>query len=138
MRKRIFLIVGALAAAITVSIGAIAVMAQESSSDTDTGKTTTSIQSFVSRVAEILDEDEDTVQAAFEQARDGMKADLKAAHRAALGEKLEAAIDDGEITQEQADDYLEWYDAAPDDLGAGKLKGRHHGGFGFGHHRGWK
>ena len=136
MRKRVFLIVGALAAALSVSIGAIAVMAQESTEETD--ETQTTIQSFVSRVAENLELDEDTVQAAFDDARDDLKEDLKAAHRAALEEKLEAAVDDGDITQEEADEYLEWYDAKPDDLGIGRLKGRHHGGFGFGHHRGWK
>ena len=127
---------GALAAALSVSIGGLAVMAQESESDTDDNETT--IQSFVSRVAENLELDEDTVQDAFDQARDDMKEDLKAAYRTALEEKLEAAVDDGEITQDQMDEYLEWYDAKPDDLGIGGFKSRHHGGFGFGHHRGWK
>ena len=138
MRKRVFLIVGALAAALSVSIGAVAVMGQESSSDTDTDETTTTIQSFVSRVAENLELDEDTVQAAFDQARDDMKEDLKAAYRAALVEKLEAAVEDDEITEDQMDEYVGWYDATPEDLGIGGFKGRHHGGFGFGHHRGWK
>ena len=73
MRKRALLIVGALAAALSVSIGAVAVMAQVSSSDTDTDDNQTTIQSFVSRVAEILELDEDTVQAAFDEARDDMK-----------------------------------------------------------------
>ncbi len=136
MRKRVLLIVGALAAALSVSIGAVAVMAQVSSSDRHTDGTTITIQSLVSRVAEILDEDEDTVQAAFDQARDDMRGDLKAAHRAALEERLDAAVEDGDITQEEADEYLEWYDSAPDDLGIGGMKGRHYGGFGFGHHRG--
>ena len=138
MRKRVFLIVGALAAALSVSIGAVAVIAQETASDTDTDKTKKTIQSFVSRVAENLDVDEETVQAAFDQARDDMMEDLKAAHRAALEEKLTAAVEGGAITQEQADEYLEWFDARPDDLGIGGSKGRHHGGFGFGHHRGRK
>ena len=136
MRKRVFLIVGVVAAALSVSIGAIAVMGQESSSDTD--DTTTTIQSFVSRVAENLELDEDTVQDAFDEARDDLKEDLKAAHRAALEEKLEAAVEDGEITQDQMDEYLEWYDDKPDDLGISGSKGGHHGGFGFGRHGGWK
>ena len=136
MRKRVFLIVGVVAAALSVSIGAIAAMGQESSSDTD--DTTTTIQSFVSRFAENLELDEDTVQDAFDEARDDLKEDLKAAHRAAIEEKLEAAVEDGEITQDQMDEYLEWYDDKPDDLGISGSKGGHHGGFGFGHHRGWK
>ena len=136
MRKRVFLIVGALAAALSVSIGAVAVMGQESSSDTDDSETT--IQSFVSRVAENLELDEDTVQDAFDEARDDLKEDLKAAHRAAIEEKLEAAVEDGEITQDQMDEYLEWYDDKPDDLGISGSKGGHHGGFGFGRHGGWK
>ena len=64
---------------------------------------------LIARVAEILGLDEDTVQDAFDQARGEIRDE-------ALEKKLDAAVEEGVLTQDQADALGEWIDARPDDL----------------------
>ncbi len=67
------------------------------------------IEPFPSRVATILELDEETVQNAFQQARIEMRTDV-------LMRRLDRQVEQGRITQEQADEYLEWYEARPEGL----------------------
>jgi hypothetical protein len=68
---------------------------------------------FVSKVAEKLGLDEDAVATAMKEAREEMRQE-------AMERRLEEAVDEGLITQEEADQILEWMNnrpAALDDLG---------------------
>jgi hypothetical protein len=68
---------------------------------------------FVGKVAEKLGLDKETVATAIQEARREMMDE-------ALAERLQQAVTDGRITQEEADQILEWMNnrpAALDDLG---------------------
>jgi len=77
------------------------------------------VKSFASRVAGILGLEESKVQNAFNQAVNEARLDH-------LTRKLDRLVTDGSITQEQADEYLSWFQARPD----GVLPGPHSRGFG--------
>ena len=86
-------------------------------------------QDYADRVAETLDVDGPDVSDAIEQA-------LKDIRSETLESRLQAAIDDGSITEEQADEIREKLES---NEGNGFGKGGHHGGrggWGRGHHRG--
>ena len=77
-----------------------------------------------SRVAEILELDEETVADAFEQATQ-QRVDE------ALQARLDKLVEAGRITQEQADELKAWYDERPEGvpgLGFGKHSFHHRGG----------
>ena len=95
-------------AVLTMGLGATAFAA--SSDDTATSDKDT----FISKVANILGLDEDTVSDAMTQARDEMRQE-------AQQERLNNAVEDGVITQEEADAILAWWQARPDALD--KLEG---------------
>jgi|SaaInl7_135m_RNA_FD_contig_31_2822505_length_524_multi_16_in_0_out_0_1 hypothetical protein len=129
MRKR-WMITSFLVGLLTVGVAGGAVLAN----DHEEGSPFTG---FGARVAEILGIDQAQIEEAFKQAREEM-ADER------LQAKLDAQVEAGRITQEQADEYIEWYQSRPDDgIGIGPM-GRSGGighfkrgrGFrgGFGHH----
>lgn len=121
MKKRwlfVTLLVGALALGVTGGT----VLAQESG--TEGGSP---MKSFAARVAAILGVDEANVQDAFRQATQEMQDE-------ALQRKLERMVENGRLTQEQADQIRAWYQSRPEVLPPGMPFGRfggHHG-----HHRG--
>ena len=79
------------------------------------------MSSFASRVAAILGLDEAQVQDAMDQARKELRDEV-------VESKLNTWVEQGRITQEQADAQLEWYKSRPDDFpGFGRGHGRHHG-----------
>ncbi len=80
-------------------------------------------QSFVSRVAAILGLEEAQVKDAFQQATGEMRDE-------AILRKLDHLVAQGRLTQEQADEYLDWYQSRPDTLPPG-LPFRGLGGRGF-------
>ena len=128
MRKRwiaILIILGLLAVGI---VGGGAILAQSEKADGQSR-----LDSFVSRVAEILGiEDEATVRDAINQAATEM-------HNEAVQEKLKRRVEAGLMTQEQADEYMEWYLSRPDDY-PGLFRGFKGRGFGMGkghHSHGW-
>ncbi len=81
---------------------------------------------FISKVATILEIDEATVSDAFEQAKREMEDERVQAW-------LDAQVEKGLITEEQAQEYREWFEAQPDDT-AGLFQG---GGRGWGHGKGF-
>ena len=83
------------------------------------------VKSFASRVAGILGLDESQVQDAFKQARAEMQDE-------ALQAKLDKMVESGRLTQEEADEYKEWYDSRPDTLTPGFGGRKFHFGQGFG------
>jgi hypothetical protein len=64
---------------------------------------------FVSKLADKLGLDKDTVSTAIKEVRQEMMEE-------AWAERLQEAIDEGFITQEQADEILEWIRSRPDAL----------------------
>jgi hypothetical protein len=99
-----------------------------SASDT-TDNETTQFDTFVSKVADKLGLDEDTVATAMKEARQEMMDE-------AMAERLQEAVDEGRITQEQADQISEWMKSRPealDELGGFGL-GFEGGGRMVGHH----
>ena len=85
---------------------------------------------LMDRVSEIYEEntgvplDTEQLKEAFAQARGEMASQ-------AMESRLQSLVDEGTITQEEADEYLEWLEARPDTVLPG-LKGRGFGPGGFG------
>ncbi len=121
MRKR-WIVVSVVMAALAIAVTGGAIMAQDEDED--------SSKSFAGRVAEILGLEEDTVADAVKQAKEDMRDE-------AVKAKLDALVEDGKMTQEDADAYLEWLQSRPDvDFGDGFGRG-FHGKSGFGRKHGW-
>jgi hypothetical protein len=87
---------------------------------------------FVSKLADKLGLDEETVAAAIKEVRQEMRDE-------ALAKRLQEAVDAGTITQDEADQILQWMKSRPDALdelggfglgleGAGPMKGPHERG----------
>ncbi len=122
MKKPRWLIVGLLTGVMAVGIMGGTALAHTNGEDGGSP-----IQSVASRVAGILGLAETDVQDALQQARTEMQNDV-------LQHRLDHKVEQGLITQEQADEYQEWYLSRPEGLSP-----RRHLGFrGFGgfHHRG--
>ncbi len=116
------IIEGLLALGITVG----GVLAQDGGDGDGTAK------SFAGRVAAILGLGEAEVKDAFTQAATEARQDR-------LMSKLDRLVEQGRITEDQAGEYLEWYQSKPSglDLGRGFRGGGAHGFFGkrmFGGH----
>ena len=114
-RRKRFVIIGLLAA--VVLVGSLAGLALAQTGDTGQPKT------LLARVAAILGIDQQKVEDAFAQAQREMRDE-------ALDSYLKNMVDQGKITQEQADQYKSWWQARPDTLLPGPL-GRHFGFHGF-------
>ena len=82
---------------------------------------------LATKVAEILGLDTAVVDRAIKQAREELRDE-------AVQNKLNALVENGKLTQEQADEYLNWVQSKPEGIPAiGKQF------FGkMGHHKGWK
>ena len=82
---------------------------------------------LATKVAEILGLDTAVVDDAIKQAREELRDE-------AIQNKLNALVENGKLTQEQSDEYLNWIQSKPEGMPAiGKRF------FGEkGHHRGWK
>ena len=124
MGTKSWVVAAVVLAVLVIGVGGGVVIAQEN----ETGGSSP-IQSLISRVAGILGLDEQQVQDAFDQAATEMRDE-------ALDNKLTALVESGRITQEQADDYKQWYESRPDSLGP-KLGGPGFGFHGHRHGRGW-
>ncbi len=121
MRKR-WIIVSVVMAALAIALTGGAILAQDEGEDGS--------KSFAGRVAEILGLEEDTVADAMEQAKEEMRDE-------AIKAKLDALVEAGEMTQDDADAYLEWLESRPDvSFGGGFGRGGH-GKRGFGRKHGW-
>jgi hypothetical protein len=84
---------------------------------------------FVSKLADKLGLDEDTVATAVKEVRQEMRDE-------ALAKRLQEAVDAGTITQDEADQILAWMKSRPDaldELGGLGLR-LEEGGPGMGHH----
>ena len=115
LRGKRFVIIGLLAAVVLVGSLAGLALAQT----VDTGQP----QTLLARVAAILGIDQQKVEGAFAQAQREMQNE-------ALDSYLKNLVDQGKITQQQADQYKSWWQARPDTLLPGP-SGRDFGFRGF-------
>jgi hypothetical protein len=111
MRKR-WLVAGLLVGVLAVGVTGGAALAQNATETPEaSAEGETPHKSFAARVAERLGLSEEEVQNAFTEA-----------HREMHDERVQAWLDklvaEEAITQEQADAYIEWYRARPDDVPA--------------------
>ena len=131
--KKSWVMIAAIVGVLAIGATGGVILAQEDPADGGSP-----FKSLVSRVAAILGINEGEVQAAFDQAREEIRDE-------ALDRKLASLVEQGRLTEEQADEYREWYQARPQEIAPGRFFGRHgrygffgrgirggHGGFGFG------
>ena len=110
-------------------VGGIAVA---QSDDENSGQTEDRFGVLLDRVSEIYTEntgvtlDPEQLKDAFAQAQQEMEEE-------ALQSRLENMVSEGKITQEQADEYLQWWQSRPDDIplleqhgGGGMMRGGGH------------
>ncbi len=121
MRKKHWLIGLFAALALVVGVGGGAVLAQDNGNGAEKP-----IRGLITRVADILGLEEQQVQDAFDQARREMRDER---FEEQVGRKLDALVESGELTQEQADELREWYAARPDSfwLAGGHERGKRGG-----------
>ena len=81
------------------------------------------LNSLVARVASILGLEEAVVQDAFDQAATELRDE-------ALQNRLDSLVEGGQLTQEQADEQLEWYQSRPESIDPGIRGIPGHGGKG--------
>ena len=99
-------------------VGVVAAQAADSSEGT----------SFAARVAEILNLDEQTVEDAMTQAKRDMREE-------AMKSRLDELVAAGDMTQDDADEYMTWLESAPDTIYGhkGRQFGKGHRGRGMRH-----
>jgi len=121
MRKHMKWVVVAIVAVLLLTVGLTAVVLAEGENGEGAGQT------FIGRVADALGLGEDQVADAFDQARREMRDE-------AMEKRLQAAVEDGLITQDEADETLEWWQSRPEAFDAMGGGGRFRLGEGM-HHR---
>jgi hypothetical protein len=131
-----------LGATAVIGLGAIPALAQDTT-ETATEDTATSTwedahadreAAFADALAEELGLDTDTVAEAIATVREELQAERRAERLAVLQERLDQAVADGELTQEQADALIAAHEAGV--IGGRRGPGGRHGGHGFGPGRG--
>ncbi len=120
--------------AIVALAGAIGGVALAQNGDTDQGQSTDKQGALLDKVGAIYEQntgvalDLEQLKTAFTQAQGEMLAE-------AQQNRLQALVDKGILTQEQADQYLTWWQSRPDlPLGGGALSLGGHCERGFGGH----
>ncbi len=130
MSKRVKILVSALVVVLLLAVGGTAiVMAQEEPTPTPEA----GAKGLLTRVAEILDIPQEDLVNAFKQAKQEMRQE-------AFIRALDKAVEEGYITQEEADEIKEWWEQKPEVLSPNLL--RRAFGFSSGSHmrggwRGW-
>ena len=126
MRRKL-IVIPALAALLLTGAIAGTAFAQGESSDAS------KVSRFVEILAGKLGIGQEELRTAVEETKEELEAERKAAWERELREKLAAMVESGKLTQEQADEYLDWY-LNPPEIAPGDGRGKF--GFGRGHHRG--
>jgi hypothetical protein len=120
MSKKMKVIIAVLAAVLTLTVvGVTVALAQDDELPTPTRGELQ--ESFLTKVADNLGISLDELQAAITSAQQEIREE-------ALTSRLDKAVEEGRLTQEEADAIKEWWEQKPDCLGAG-FSGD---GFGFG------
>ena len=103
MLKKRWLVATVVVAVMAIGVTGGAALAQEQGDP----EAKSPLQSLASRVASILGLDEQVVKDALDQAR-------RELHDEAVERKLAQLVEKGRLTQEQADEYLQWYRSRPE------------------------
>jgi len=117
--KRLIFIVVTLAVILAGTIGG-AVLAADDGNESEVD---TRHETLLDRVCDIYFEktgitiDQDVLKDTFAQARSDM-------HAESIGKYLQSLVDQNKITQEQADDYLEWWQRRSDSIDGLSFSGR--------------
>ncbi len=126
--RRKWIVVPALAALLLTGTIAGTAFAQSGSSDDPS-----TVSRFVEILAGKLGIGEEELQTAVEETKAELQAERKAAREQQLRDKLAAMVEEGKITQAQADEYLDWY-LNPPEIAPRDSRGKF--GYGRGHSRG--
>ena len=118
MRKYMKFGLIAIVALTALSVGITAIAFAESP-EGEAGSAGGPRQIFLSKVADILELDEEQLADAFVQACQEMRDE-------AQGQRLQNAIDEGLITEEEAEQIREWLQNRPEALQQLGAQGRHH------------
>jgi len=112
MSKKLKILISALLVATLLTVGTTATVLAEGEEDEDTTAVTEeeTKEGFLNRVADILGIEKEDLVNAFEQARQEMCG-------AAFTDHLNEAVAEGLITQEQADEIIEWWEQRPEGIG---------------------
>ena len=104
MSKRMKVLIAVVVAILVLAVGSTAmVMAQ----DEPTPTPETEANGLLARVAEILDIPQEDLTSAFKQAQQEIRQE-------AFLKFLDKAVEEERITQEEADEYLEWREQMPE------------------------
>ena len=107
MSKKTRVLISILVAALLLTMGGVTMVMAEGEEET-TPPSEASAKGFLGRVADILEIDQEDLIDAFKQAKQEMWEDAFISH-------LEKAVKEGRITQEQADEIMEWWKLRPND-----------------------
>ena len=108
MSKKIKVLISVLIVVLLLTVGATAAVMAEGAEET-TPPPEASENSLLERVADILEIDKEDLIDAFKQARQEMTGDT-------FIDRLDEAVKEELITQEQADEILEWWSERPDEV----------------------
>ena len=108
MSKRVKVLISALVVALLLTVGATTTVMAEEGEEETTPPPEASANGLLERVADILGIDKEDLINAFEQAQQEIAEE-------AFINRLDKAVEEGRITQEQADEIIEWWEQRPDD-----------------------
>ncbi len=107
MSKKVKVLISILVAALLLTMGGVTMVMAEGEEET-TPPPEASKQGLLERVADILEIAQEDLIDAFKQAQQEMKEE-------AFINRLNQAVAEGRITQEQADEIIGWWKLRPDD-----------------------
>ena len=103
MMKKRWIVVSVLVAVFAAAgVGSVALAQEETEAESP-------VKNLISRVATILGLEEQVVQDAVDQA-------VGELHDEAMQARMDKLVEEGRLTREQANEYLEWQQARPDYL----------------------
>ena len=106
MSKKVKVLISVLVAALLLTVGGVTMVMAEGEEETTPPEA--SARGLLERVADILEIDKEDLIDAFKQARQEMRKD-------AFINRLNQAVGEGLISQEQADEIIKWWEQRPDD-----------------------
>ena len=108
MSKKVKVLISVLVAALLLTVGGVTMVMAQGEEET-TPPPESSEKGLLERVADILGIEEEDLIDAFKQAQQEIEA-------AAFINRLNQAVEEGYITQEQADEITEWWGQRPDGI----------------------
>lgn len=114
MSKKIKVLISILVAALLLTMGGVTMVMAEGEEET-TPPSEASAKGFLERVADILEIDQEDLIDAFKQAKQEMKA-------SSFINRLNQAVAEERITQEQADEIMEWWKLKPEVIKPGMVE----------------